>query len=207
MVPARDLIRSISGMDAGTRGPEEFAGASGLPHHAAVGAMKWWQERGIGSAAGNKYIYEDGSRLEAGIVLIKRGLPTGAISGQLGWRDFEGLAARILESEGFEVERNVVLKKPRSEIDVVGVRMGTAMLIDCKHWRRTVPYAVAERQVGRARQWAGLHKVPAVPVIVTLNQKRFDGGDVPAVPMVPISGLRSFVEDFFGNLAHVISVE
>ena len=46
------------------------------------------------------------------------------------------LVAEILESKHFQVIRNFRMKKPTMEIDVVGIRLGTALLIDCKHWKR-----------------------------------------------------------------------
>ena len=62
--------------------------------------------------------------------------PLDEISIVLDWRDFEGLAAEILSSKNFAVIKNLMLTKPRMEIDVVGIRLGIAILIDCKHWKR-----------------------------------------------------------------------
>ena len=142
--------------------------------------------------------------MEAGIILIQRGISIRDVTAQLDWRDFEGLTGRILESEGFDVQYNLMMKSPRSEIDVVGIKMNTALLIDCKHWRRDVPYKVATKQTLRAEQWTDLHKMTAVPVIVTIHQEHFTIHDVP---IIPISKFRSFTEDFFGNIEHIKSIK
>ena len=44
----------------------------------------------------------------------------------LDWKDFEGLTAEILNSKDFAVIKNMILTKPRMEIDVVGIRLGVA---------------------------------------------------------------------------------
>jgi hypothetical protein len=46
------------------------------------------------------------------------------------------LTAEILSSKNFGVIKNLIMTKPRMEIDVVGIRLGVAILIDCKHWKR-----------------------------------------------------------------------
>lgn len=152
----------------------------------------------------NSYTYNADSRLQAGIILIQQGASIHDIARQLDWRDFEGLTGRILESEGFDVQYNFMMRNPRSEIDIVGIKMNTALLIDCKHWHRDVPYTVAVKQTTRAEQWAALHKMTAVPIIVTIHQEHHTMSDVP---IVPISKFRSFTEDFFGNIESIKSIK
>ena len=57
--------------------------------------------------------------------------------------DFEGLTAEILTEKNFAVIKNMMLTKPRMEIDVVGIRLGIAILIDCKHWKRYSPSSLS----------------------------------------------------------------
>ncbi|PIN82999.1 MAG: hypothetical protein COV65_04670, partial [Nitrosopumilales archaeon CG11_big_fil_rev_8_21_14_0_20_33_24] len=120
----------------------------------------------------------------------------------LDWKDFEGLVAEILFSKNFAIIKNLILTKPRMEIDVIGIRLGVAMLIDCKHWKRysssTLSVAV-KKQIARTKHY--ILKTPgaiAVPVIVTLYQDKIDFID--RVPIVPIFQFSSFVDDFYGNL-------
>ncbi len=90
----------------------------------------------IGTKQDNSYYFEDGDKLKIAVTLLEKGLPIDEISVALDWKDFEGLTAAILTSKGFAVIKNMMLTKPRMEIDVIGIRLGIAILIDCKHWKR-----------------------------------------------------------------------
>jgi hypothetical protein len=157
---------------------------------------------GIGKKQEDKYYFEDGDKLKVAIELIKNGGPLDEISILLDWKDFEGLVAEILFSKNFAIIKNLILTKPRMEIDVIGIRLGVAMLIDCKHWKRysssTLSTAV-KKQIARTKHY--ILKTPgaiAVPVIVTLYQDKIDFID--RVPIVPIFQFSSFIDEFYGNL-------
>jgi hypothetical protein len=163
---------------------------------------------GIGTKQDNQYYFEDGDKLKAAIELIKNGGPLDEISVMLDWKDFEGLVAEILYSKNFAIIKNLILTKPRMEIDVVGIRLGVAMLIDCKHWKRysssTLSSAV-KKQIARTKHY--ILKTPgaiAVPVIVTLYHDKIDFID--RVPIVPIFQFSSFVDEFYGNLDQMNTV-
>ena len=195
------MARALAGITPGTVGAGEFAARARISKTAAVDAIGEFCRMGIGEKVGDSCRYAAGQRLEAAVMLLEDGCPMEAVAPALHWRDFEGLAAGILESEGFEVRRNYMMTGPRMEIDVVGTRMGTAMLVDCKHWRRAAGISGAvDRQVCRARRWAELHRIPAVPVIVTLYEGH---PNVEGTPVVPVSKFRSFVGDFFGVLEDI----
>ena len=196
-----DIPPSLAGIVPGEATPESFAAAAGLDAARAARTMEWWLGMGIGSRPDCTYLYAPGERLEAGIKLLEAGLDVGAVAPHLHWRDFEGLAGRILESEGYEVAFNHIMTGPRMEIDVVGIRLGVAILADCKHWKRSTSVSgAAARQEARARRWSSLHGMASVPVVVTLLE-----GSPPAgrVPVVPIDRLRSFAADIFGNVAEL----
>ena len=193
-----DIPSSLAGITPGETSPAMFAAAAGLDEGGAARVMEWWCEAGIGTRLDGSYAYEPGERLEAGVRLLEAGFDVGAVAPHLHWRDFEGLAARILESEGYEVLRNHIMTGPRMEIDVVGTRLDTAILVDCKHWRRNAaPRSMAVRQEARARRWSDMHGMISVPVIVTLLEGSPSAGPVPTVP---ISRFRSFAVEIFGNL-------
>ena len=157
---------------------------------------------GIGSKQEDKYYFEDGDKLKVAIELIKNGGPLDEISILLDWKDFEGLVAEILFSKNFAIIKNLILTKPRMEIDVIGIRLGVAMLIDCKHWKRyssSTLSAAVKKQIARTKHY--ILKTPgaiAVPVIVTLYQDKIDFID--RVPIVPIFQFSSFIDEFYGNL-------
>lgn len=195
------MARGLPGIVPGVVDADEFAARSHIGKAAAAGIMDQLCRIGIGEKVGGAYRYTAGQRLEAAIMLLGGGCQVEEVAPALHWRDFEGLAAGILESEGFEVSRNYRASRPRMEIDVVGTRMDVAMLVDCKHWqRRSALAAAADRQAARAERWAAMHKMPAVPVIVTLHEWRAATDDIP---VVPVSKFRSFVSDFFGMLESV----
>ncbi len=75
------------------------------------------------------------NKLKTALSAIKSGAPIEEASRDVDWKDFEGLVAEILESKNFEVIRNFRMRKPTMEIDVVGMHLGVAVLVDCKHWK------------------------------------------------------------------------
>jgi hypothetical protein len=136
-------------------------------------------------------------------------LPLDEISIALDWRDFEGLTAEILSSKNFAVIKNLMLTKPRMEIDVVGIRLGIAILIDCKHWKtysQSSLSSAVRKQIERTKQYVA--KTPgstAVPVIVTLHHDKIDFVD--RVPIVPIFQFSSFIDEFYGNVDQMKTIE
>ncbi len=156
----------------------------------------------IGKKQGDSYYFEDGDKLQAAITLLENGFPIDEISIVLDWKDFEGLTAAILISKHFAVIKNLILTKPRMEIDVIGIRLGIAILIDCKHWKRYSTSSLrtaVKKQIERTKHYVA--KTPgasAVPVIVTLYQDRVDF--IENVPIVPIFQFSSFIDEFYGNI-------
>ena len=149
------------------------------------------------------------NKLENAISAIKSGVPIEDASQDVDWKDFEGLVAEILESKNFEVTRNFRMKKPTMEIDVVGIHLGTAVLIDCKHWKRMTNSALENivlKQIDRVKHYVTkTDEVMAAPVIVTLYQEGVKL--VNKVPIVPIMQFSSFIDEFYGNLEEIRTVE
>ena len=149
------------------------------------------------------------NKLKDALSAIKSGVPIEEASRDVDWRDFEGLVAEILELKNFEVIRNFRMKKPTMEIDVVGTHLGTAVLIDCKHWKRMSNSALEKivlKQISRVKHYvATANEIMAVPVIVTLYEE--DTQFVNRVPVVPIIQFSSFIDEFYGNLENIRTVE
>ena len=74
------------------------------------------------------------------------------------------------------------------EIDVVGIKLGISILIDCKHWKRMTQSAlndIVSKQIERVKSYVEkTESISAIPVIVTLHQEKVDF--VKQVPIVPI---------------------
>ena len=149
------------------------------------------------------------NKLKSALSDIKSGVPIEEASRDVDWKDFEGLVAEVLESKNFEVVRNFRMKKPTMEIDVVGIRLDTAVLIDCKHWKRMSNSAlegIVQKQVERVKHYVSItDEIMAVPVIVTLYQESVKL--INKVPIVPIMQFSSFIDEFYGNLDNIRIVE
>ncbi len=149
------------------------------------------------------------NKLKIALSAIKSGSPIEEASRDVDWKDFEGLVAEILESKNFEVTRNFRMRKPTMEIDVVGIHLGVAVLIDCKHWKRMTNSALEKivlRQIDRVKHYvANTDEVVAAPVIVTLYQE--ETKFVSKVPIVPIIQFSSFIDEFYGNLEEIRTIE
>ena len=150
----------------------------------------------------------NGGKLEAAFTAITDGCPIEEVSEWLDWRDFEGLVSQILLENGFQVEKNVILTKPRMEIDVIGVKLNVVILIDCKHWKKMSKSAlndIVDKQIERVKSYVKkTESMSAVPVIVTLHQEKVNF--VNRVPIVPIIQLSSFLDEFYGNLDKMKSI-
>ena len=147
-------------------------------------------------------------RLQTALFAINLGADVEDVSEYLNWKDFESLTGIILETKDFEVTKNLILTKPRMEIDVIGRKMDIALLIDCKHWKnmsKSALYEIVQKQIERVKRFVSVENMSALPVIVTLHQEtiQFIGN----VPIVPIMKLSSFLDEFVGNLDSLKSIE
>ena len=206
---SKNFLEGLSGLIPGGITPKDFSAICKTTPDESKKILEFFLKKGIGTKSNNTYYFEVGDKLKAAKMLIHEGLPMDEIAISLNWRDFEGLTAEILESKNFAIIKNLVLTKPRMEIDVVGIRLGIAMLIDCKHWKRYSHSSLAEtvkKQIARTKHY--LSKTPgaiAVPVIVTLYQDEINFID--KVPIVPIFQFSSFVDEFYGNLENMKTIE
>lgn len=162
----------------------------------------------IGKFDGEIMEFDESDKLRAVILALEKGVLVDEAAKRLGWKDFEGLAARILESKDFATARNLILTNPRMEIDVIGIKFGIALLIDCKHWKRHSQSALENavlKQVERTKHYVAKTKgVVAAPAIVTLYQDKVSF--INNVPIVPIFQFASFVDEFYGNLEDIETI-
>jgi len=203
------ILNTLPGVIPGGISVQDFSAITKTNVEESKKILETFFKKGIGSKQDGKYYFEDGDKLKTAIMLIKSGFPLDEVAIALNWKDFEGLTAEILEEKNFAIIKNLILTKPRMEIDVVGIKLGIAMLVDCKHWKRYSASALSEavkNQVERTKHY--ISKTPgaiAVPVIVTLYQDKIDFID--RVPIVPIFQFSSFVDEFYGNLQEMKTIE
>jgi len=196
------MIIGLQGIIPGGVSVEDFIAVTKINSNDSEIILDEFIKNGIGKKQDDFYHFEKGDKLKIAMALLEKGYPIDEISIELDWRDFEGLTAEILSEKNFAVIKNMMLTKPRMEIDVVGIRLGIAILIDCKHWKRYNTSALStavKKQIERTKQY--VEKTPgamAVPVIVTLYQDKIDFID--NVPIVPIFQFASFIDEFYGNI-------
>jgi len=129
------MITSLNGIIQGGVSVKDFSTVTEINLDDSEDILNNFVDNGFGTLTDSFYYFEAGDKLKIAISFLQHGLPLDEISIALDWRDFEGLTAEILSSKNFAVIKNLMLTKPRMEIDVVGIRLGIAILIDCKHWK------------------------------------------------------------------------
>ena len=198
-------IQGLDGVIPGGITIKEFSMISKADQSTAKKILDELINNGIGTKNEDSIDFSSSDRLKYALLILEKGAIIDEVSEHIDWKDFEGLVAEILESKGFGTIRNMILTKPRIEIDVVGVKIGVAILIDCKHWKRTSTSAIrraVEKQVMRTKRYVSQTRgAMAIPVIVTLYEEKVSF--VNKVPIIPIQKFASFVDEFYGNLDKV----
>jgi len=207
MVNLTTLVKGIPGIIPGGMSVKDFSMATQTSEDMSRQILDNLMQNGVGRFEDGQVQFEDSDKLKTSILAISMGAPIDEISRMLEWQDFESLAAEILEKRDFDTMKNVIMKSPRIQIDVVGIKSDIAILIDCKHWSNMNQSALQEavkKQVIRTKQFVSKHKVKgAIPAIVTLYQHSVQFID--KVPIIPIHQLDSFCDEFYGNLEEMQS--
>ena len=187
----------------------DFSVASEMDEFSAKELLQIFLQNGIGVLDENIVEFQNSDRIKASIFAIRNGATIEDVSEFLSWQNFEELVSRVLDENGFHIQKNLILTKPRMEIDVVGIKLGISILIDCKHWKRMTQSAlndIVEKQVERVKSYVQkTESTSAIPVIVTLHQEKVNF--VNQVPIVPIMELSSFLDEFYGNLDKMKTIE
>ena len=203
------IIRGIRAIIPGGISEHDFSVASEMDEFSAKELLQIFLQNGIGVSGENIVEFQNSDRIKASIFAIRNGATIEDVSEFLSWQNFEEVVSRVLDENGFQVQKNLVLTKPRMEIDVVGVKLGISILIDCKHWKRMTQSAlndIVNKQVERVKRYVEkTESTSAIPVIVTLHQEKVNF--VNKVPIVPVMHLSSFLDEFYGNLDKMKTIE
>jgi Restriction endonuclease len=139
----------------------------------------------------------EGDRVLTALALIKTGTVPEEISGELSWLEFEAFCAGLLVASGYVVKRNLVITKPRRQIDIFASNPSLALSVDCKHWAKGLSGSQLEQiamdQVERTllyKKKRGLIE-PVLPVVFTALDVA--GRVALGVPVVPIFMVRDFL--------------
>lgn len=201
-------LNGIDGIIPGDISVQDFAIILNSDQETAWKMLQELSQHDIGKFDGEASKFVEGDKLRATIFAIKKGVLVDEAAKHLGWKDFEGLTAQILELKDFTTLRNLVLTKPRMEIDVVGIKFGVAILIDCKHWKKHTQSSLEQavrKQIERTKHYVAKTGAIAAPAIITLYQDTLSF--INKVPIVPIFQFASFVDEFYGNLDDVKIIE
>ena len=203
------IIRGIRAIIPGGVSEHDFSVASEMDEFSAKELLQIFLQNGIGVLDENIVEFQNSDRIKASIFAIRNGATIEDVSEFLSWQNFEELVSRVLDENGFIVQKNLILTKPRMEIDVVGVKLGISILIDCKHWKRMTQSAlndIVDKQVERVKRYVEkTESTSAIPAIVTLHQEKVNF--VNKVPIVPVMQLSSFLDEFYGNLDKMKTIE
>lgn len=136
-------------------------------------------------------------KILAAMALIRTGSTPESIASLLSWGEFEAFCGAILRATGYAVKNNIVITKPRRQLDLFAEGPDLALSVDCKHWGKGFGPSELERIAGEQVERTRLYKaksrlnLPVLPVILTLvdSPTRLIAG----VPVVPIFALRDFL--------------
>jgi len=155
---------------------------------------------------------------------VNKGVPLEVIANTIPWQRFEILVKEALVRYGFETRRHVRYKScgRRWEIDVLGVREGDLICIDCKQWKRGSKGSAlrksAREQLSRV---VALSQLPTKPKFLRTQRNKLtaytalttllDTGlyVVDGCFIIPITKLNSFLDQFYElrGLARSVRVE
>ena len=147
---------------------------------------------------------ENGSARDvlAAMALVRDGVPPESVSSLMSWREFEEFCAKMLRASGYSVKHNIVITKPRRQIDIFADSPNLALSIDCKHWGRGFAPSSLRRIVAEQVERTTLYKkkmkleVPVLPVVLTLLDSSVRL--VEGVPIVPVFAMRDFITSVSG---------
>jgi len=136
--------------------------------------------------------------VSAALALTRLGADLGEVARSLKWDEFEDYCAMAISAAGYSVSRNVRLRKPTRQIDIVAESPTLVLSVDCKHWRRGAgARGLAEPALAQAErtkiysQRLGNEGKAFLPVILTMEDNFVRS--VEGVPVVPLQALKEFL--------------
>jgi hypothetical protein len=193
------LAQAIDGIPH-TENALEFQSRCGINSYiTAVDVLKFLNRKGIGKLSGIQVSFSQIDKLKVLLLALESGCDPKLLSSKLDWRDFEAFTTLILDQTGYVCTKNIIIKKPRIQIDVIAKLNLTALIIDCKHWKKMSMKKMNECAKKQYRRTERYMKIDnnirmGIPVIVTLYE--YSGHIKNKLPFVPISKFRSFLTDY-----------
>jgi len=146
------IARAISGMISPRTSIDEFmANCMIFSKTVARDVLHYLHLRGVGSISNEVITFFPSDRLKTALMALQYGCDIERVST---WRDFEAFTVEVLKRFGYKTHLSVRFRKPRCEIDVIGIDSRHAIVIDCKHWKRSdisSIYKYAKKQLIRTQ--------------------------------------------------------
>jgi hypothetical protein len=170
-------------------------------------------DRAILAVSSDLGVPADASRsVSAALALTRLGADLDRIAKSLAWDEFEDYCAMTISAAGYTVRRNVRLRKPTRQIDIVAESAHLVLTIDCKHWRRgagtaglAAPAKAQAQRTKMLRQRSKKREERSfLPVLLTMvdNQVKVVDG-IPVVPLPALRGFLASVSRFDEGLAFI----
>ena len=141
------------------------------------------------------------------IAACRMGAPPELVARHVDWKGFESFCAGILVSRGYRVRTNILLRRPRAQVDILASGNSVALLVDCKHWERAGGVSAlgkaVEAQKRRAERLRGTLDVIAPMAVVIVSLRDESTRFVDGAAIVPIQTLRDFVENITAYMEHL----
>jgi predicted methyltransferase len=193
----------------------KIASKSGLGFEVLKEILIFLEGENIAKFDRNAVEFEKGAKLLASVLALKLGSSIDEVSRVLSWKDFEEFISTIMIYNDYIVHQNLRLKHPRAEIDVLAVKDGKSLAIDCKHWHRSMGASsiskIVEAQIKRvekllrADESKKFNLLYVIPIIVTLYSEQVFF--VNKVPIVPIDKFSNFLNELDGMLDMILIVK
>jgi len=168
------------------------------------------EEAGVITLADEEIHVTSEQRMRIAELALSRGADPERVATELRWQEFEGLAAHILDTEGYVTANHFIFRDSarKYEIDVIGAKEPMVLCVDCKHWHHgwapskimaaarnqmlrvlclSEAYAFYVRKL-RIASWRSAQLLPIVLTLADVSSKMVDG-----VPIVSALRLRDFL--------------
>jgi len=172
----------------------------------------WLMSSGISDIESEAIVLRDRAWTELLEGAVSKGVPLEVIARTIPWQRFEMLAKEALIRYGFETRKHVRFEYGgrRWEIDILGVREGDMICIDCKQWKEGGKGGVMRRSASeQSSRVVALSKLKSKPQLLRSRRRRLnayaalmtllDTGRyiIDGCFIVPIMRLNSFLDQFY----------
>lgn len=206
------LMKVISHIEAGRFHLKEFQNTLELDNDSVFqDIVKYLLNNNIGqlSEKDKTISFSRSDKIWITLNAIRKGCDIQQCSRLLSWQDFESLTSQILGHFEYDTKVNIVLTKPRCQLDVIAIKNDFLISIDCKHWKNYSKSAImpyVDKQIIRTKNYLrNNNKIKkALPMLLTLYDSNFKF--INGIPIVPISFFKSFIfefESFNDNIAYI----